>query len=196
MCVPAASATRRARSQPARRTFSASRWMRITALTKHSPARSATISASRPNRSAPQRASIISSFRSQSSWIQPPLDNLKAPRFETGKALLVAGIGERCTHENRRRHSQPMAALPPDRRQHPRPDRQGGLWRLLQRRRCRQFRLHRRRRSGRLLRPAARIPARADSRTEIRGVYPRASTSRPFAAPSTRSGITGCRHRA
>jgi AraC family transcriptional regulator len=28
------------------------------------------------------------------------LDNLKAPRFETGKALLVAGIGERCTHEN------------------------------------------------------------------------------------------------
>src|SRR3954470_710827 len=27
-----------------------------------------------------------------------PLDNLKAPRFETGKALLVAGIGERCTH--------------------------------------------------------------------------------------------------
>ena len=29
-----------------------------------------------------------------------PLDNLKAPRFETGKALLVAGIGERCTHEN------------------------------------------------------------------------------------------------
>ena len=29
-----------------------------------------------------------------------PLDNLEAPRFETGKALLVAGIGERCTHEN------------------------------------------------------------------------------------------------
>src|SRR4029078_2051638 len=28
------------------------------------------------------------------------LDNLKAPRFEAGKALLVAGIGERCTHEN------------------------------------------------------------------------------------------------
>ena len=28
------------------------------------------------------------------------LDNLRAPRFETGKALLVAGIGERCTHEN------------------------------------------------------------------------------------------------
>src|SRR3989440_7164694 len=28
------------------------------------------------------------------------LDHLKAPRFETGKALLVAGVGERCTHEN------------------------------------------------------------------------------------------------
>ena len=36
---------------------------------------------------------------------------------------------------------------------------------------------------------------RADSRAEIRGVYPRASTSRPSAAPSTRSGITGCRRR-
>ena len=28
------------------------------------------------------------------------LENLKPPRFETGKPLLVAGIGERCTHEN------------------------------------------------------------------------------------------------
>jgi AraC family transcriptional regulator len=28
------------------------------------------------------------------------LDNLKPPRFETGKAMLVAGIGERCTQEN------------------------------------------------------------------------------------------------
>jgi len=27
-------------------------------------------------------------------------DNLKAPRFATGKALLVAGIGERCNHDN------------------------------------------------------------------------------------------------
>lgn len=32
--------------------------------------------------------------------ISTALDHLKAPRFETGKALLVAGIGERCTHEN------------------------------------------------------------------------------------------------
>ena len=41
--------------------------------------------------------------------------------------------------------------------EHSRPDREGRLWRLLQRRRCRQFRLHRRRRSVRLLRSAARI---------------------------------------
>jgi AraC family transcriptional regulator len=27
-------------------------------------------------------------------------DNLKTPRFETSKPMLVAGIGERCTHEN------------------------------------------------------------------------------------------------
>ena len=32
--------------------------------------------------------------------ISTALDHLKAPRFETGKALLVAGVGERCTHEN------------------------------------------------------------------------------------------------
>jgi AraC family transcriptional regulator len=28
------------------------------------------------------------------------LDNLKPPRFETSRPLLIAGIGERCTHEN------------------------------------------------------------------------------------------------
>ncbi|ANV99935.1 AraC family transcriptional regulator [Bradyrhizobium icense] len=28
------------------------------------------------------------------------LDNLKPPRFETSKPLLIAGISERCTHEN------------------------------------------------------------------------------------------------
>ena len=32
--------------------------------------------------------------------ISTALDHLKPPRFETGKALLVAGIGERCTLEN------------------------------------------------------------------------------------------------
>ncbi len=47
-CVPAVSPRRRGRWQTARRISSASRWMRITALTKPSPARSATISASTP----------------------------------------------------------------------------------------------------------------------------------------------------
>jgi len=32
--------------------------------------------------------------------ISTALDHLNAPRFETGKALLVAGVGERCTLEN------------------------------------------------------------------------------------------------
>ena len=45
--------------------------MRTTALTKHSPARSATISGSRPKRCAARRNSIISSFRSRSPWIRP-----------------------------------------------------------------------------------------------------------------------------
>ena len=77
--------TRRRARWPTAADISVWRWMRITALTKHSPARSATISASRPKRSAPQRASGISSFRSRSSWTSTLLDNLKAPRFETGK---------------------------------------------------------------------------------------------------------------
>ena len=32
--------------------------------------------------------------------ISTALEHLKPPRFETGKPLLVAGIGERCNHEN------------------------------------------------------------------------------------------------
>jgi AraC family transcriptional regulator len=32
--------------------------------------------------------------------VSTALDHLKAPRFETGKALLVAGVGERINHEN------------------------------------------------------------------------------------------------
>ena len=47
----------------------------------------------------------------------------------------------------RRRHSRPVASLPSGGRRHSRPHRQGRLRRLLQRRRRRQFRLHRRRRS-------------------------------------------------
>ena len=62
------------------------RWMRITALTKHSPARSATISGSRPRRSAP-------STRLDHLKLQEPIlmdstitRQSSAPRFETGKA--------------------------------------------------------------------------------------------------------------
>ena len=38
-------------------------------------------------------------------------DNLQAPRFETSKPLLIAGIGERYQSRERRRHSRPVAAL-------------------------------------------------------------------------------------
>ncbi len=48
-----------------------------------------------------------------------------------------------------------------------RPDREGGLRGLLQRRRCRKLRLHRRRRGVGFFRPAARIQPRSHPRTEI-----------------------------
>ena len=41
------------------------------------------------------------------------IDNLQAPRFETGKPLLVAGLGERYTCETGAAHSRPVAALSP-----------------------------------------------------------------------------------
>ena len=62
------------------------------------------------------------------------IDNLQAPRFETGKPLLIAGLGERYTWEVRRRDSRPVAAFPPVRPELCGPDRAGGLRRLLQRR--------------------------------------------------------------
>jgi AraC family transcriptional regulator len=50
---------------------------------------------------------VRSSTRLDNLRLQEPIvmdstvtDNLQAPRFETGKAMLVAGVGERCTHEN------------------------------------------------------------------------------------------------
>ena len=50
---------------------------------------------------------VRSSTRLDNLMLQEPIvmdstviDNLQAPRFETGKAMLVAGVGERCTHEN------------------------------------------------------------------------------------------------
>src|SRR5712672_2437460 len=51
---------------------------------------------------------VRSSTRLDNLKLQEPIlmdstltDNLQPPRFETGKAILVAGIGERCTYENR-----------------------------------------------------------------------------------------------
>ena len=144
----------------------------------------------------PRRVSTISSFRSRSSWISSLTDNLQAPRFETSKPLLVAGIGERYNHENGAGIPGQWQRFHQSVDEYSRPDRAGRLRRLLQRRRCRQFRLHRRRRSRRLLRPAARIlPAFGFPNSDTR-CLPTANTSRPFAAPSTRSGITGCRRRA
>ena len=60
------------------------------------------------------------------------IDNLQPPRFQTGKPLLVAGLGERYTWESGAGDSRPVAALPPVRRELSGPDRQGGLRRLLQ----------------------------------------------------------------
>ena len=121
------------------------------------------------------------------------LDNLKAPRFETGKPLLVAGIGERYNCEG-------GAAIP-------------GQWQ-----RFHQIsRQHSRQGSGRwpmasaamatipgisTTSPASRLPTSPTCRANSPACgfpsrntrcSPTPSTSRPSAAPSTRSGITGCR---
>ena len=182
------------RWRTARRISFSSRWMRITALTKHSPARSATISGSRPKRSALRRASIISSFRSRSSWIQPASTIFKPPRFETGKPLLVAGIGERYTCE-----TAPAFPASGSASTNPSTTFPAGSGQVAYGVCCngddagnfdyiagvevsdfsdlpREF-------------SRVRIPER-DMRSS-----PTASTSRPSAAPSTPSGITGCRRR-
>ena len=104
MCAPGVSARPRAHLPAARPTFSASRWMRTTALTKHSPARSATISGSRPRWSAPRRAWINSSFRSRSRWIQPrstissrrvskPASRCSSPASASALPTTTAGAG-------------------------------------------------------------------------------------------------------
>ena len=122
------------------------------------------------------------------------LDNLKTPRFETGKPVLVAGIGERYNCEG-------GAAIP-------------GQWQ----------RFHQSVESipGRIGKVAYGVCCNGDDAGNfdyIAGVEvadfsdlprefatcgypgrntrcsPTPSTSRPFAAPSTRSGITGCRRR-
>ena len=99
-CVPDVSPRRRGRSQMARRISSRSRWTRITARTKHSPARSATASGSHPRWSAPRRASPSSGYRSPSSWIrQPPRQSSARRVSRPATRFLVAGISERYTCE-------------------------------------------------------------------------------------------------
>ena len=92
------------------------------------------------------------------------IENLQPPRFETGKAMLIAGVGERYIWRWRHgRHSRPVATLSPQGGRDSRPGRQCGLWRLLQRRRFRQSRLYRRRRGVGFFRPAARVQPGSDS---------------------------------
>ena len=186
---------RRARSRPARPTFSASRWMRITALTKHSPARSATISASRPRsvrgRNVPRS--------SQASGADPHGFNLtrssQGPAFRDRQGL--ACRRRRRTHticENNgagipsqwQRFHQTVDNVP------------GRIGKVAYGVCCNgddagNFDYIAGVEVDRLLRPAARISAgvRIPSRNMPCLLTP--STSRPFAAPSTRSGITGCR---
>jgi AraC family transcriptional regulator len=88
---------------------------------------------------------VRSSTRIDNLGLQEPIvmdstlmDNLPPPRFEISKPLLVAGLGERYTWEEwRPRHSRPVAALSSVGGEYSRPDRKGGLRRLLQRRRRR-----------------------------------------------------------
>ena len=121
------------------------------------------------------------------------LNYIHPPRFETGKPLLIAGIGERYTCES-------SAAIP-------------GQWQ-----RFHQSVAHIPQRVGQLAygvccngddsgnlitSPASKFPT-SPTCLAIRRVripdkntlcLPTVNTSRPFAAPSTRSGITGCRPR-
>ncbi len=122
------------------------------------------------------------------------LDNLKPPRFETGKPFLVSGIAERCTHENS------GAGIP-------------NLWH--------QFHHTVDHIPARIGKVAYGVCCNGDDAGNfdyVAGVEvadfsdlprefarvripeqntrcsPTPSTSRPSAAPSIRSGITGCRH--
>ena len=156
---------------------SASRWMRTTALTKPSPARFRDHFGVTPESGARRRRA------SRQLKLQEPiimdstlLDTSQGRRVSRpGKPLLVAGIGERYNSANAapaipgqwQRFHQSVDSIP---------GRIGKVAyrRLLQRRRFRKFRLHRRRRGRRLLRPACReIRPRPDSRQQICGVHPR-----------------------
>jgi AraC family transcriptional regulator len=62
--------------------------------------RSATISGSRPKRSAARRISITFSFRRRSPWIRPSSTTFSRHVSKPAKPLLIAGLGERYTWES------------------------------------------------------------------------------------------------
>ena len=123
------------------------------------------------------------------------LDNLQAPRFETGKPFLVAGISERYTCETRRGHSRPVAALSPVGRSifpagsarwptaSAATATMSGNFDYIAGVEVSDF--------SDLPREFSRHP---HSRRRNTRSSPTATTFRASAAPSTRSGITGCRH--
>jgi AraC-like DNA-binding protein len=121
-------------------------------------------------------------------------DNLQAPRFETGKAFLVAGVGDRFSQENGAgipglwQRFQQTAALPAG----------SGRWptafaatatmpaisTISPASKCRNFL------TCRPNFPRFAFPSSVTRSSLI------VSTSRPYGAPLTPSGITGCRPRA
>jgi AraC family transcriptional regulator len=121
-------------------------------------------------------------------------DNLQPPRFVTGKPLLIAGLGERISQDN-------GAGIPGQwRRFHPKmadiPDRVG-RWPTASAATATIPETS-------IISPASRYPTSPTCRVNSRACgfpnrntrsSPIATTSRPSAAPSTRSGISGCRHR-
>jgi AraC family transcriptional regulator len=62
------------------------------------------------------------------------IEDLKPVRFENGKPLLIAGLGERYTWESSKAIPGAMAAPCASSRDHPAPGRQNDLRRLMQRR--------------------------------------------------------------
>ena len=123
------------------------------------------------------------------------LDNLRAPRFETSKPLLIAGSGRALHLGNRRRHPRPVAALPSIGR---------GIFPAGSGRSPMASAATAMTPEISTTSPASKWPTSPTCRANFRKCEfpnrnmrssPIADISRPFAAPSTRSGITGCRLR-
>ena len=192
---PAGSAKRRASWHPARPTSSASRWTPVTPRMKRSPAPSATSSAPRRNWSARARCLDNLDLVEPILMDRSLLDHLKPPRFETG--------GPAHRRPRRTLHCENAGAAIPKQWQ--------------------RFHQYIGNIPGRVGKVAYGVCFNGDDAGNfdyIAGVEvtdfsdlprefracgcpsrntrcsPTPSTSRPSAAPSTRSGITGCRPRA